>query len=248
MAALLAPARPSPARPGLACAPPPHASAAPPPRRPRLHLAAGCAYLRPPPAPPSTGEKGEQPPPPTHTSTSATRRLAPPPPPCAGPSPPHWVRPLPVRAGGGPPRRPALREGQGELGPAAEKRAALTAIRPAPPRRGRLVSLPARREPRWKRCRQRGAAKESENDLGRENRKWRLRKPRLVLATRRRGGGVGGGALAMLKSARGARLLLAGGARGVFVGLREEGGRALSPSTPGGGSRGRPAGTACSRR
>lgn len=48
----------------------------------------------------------------------------------------------------------------------------------------------------------------------------------------RKGGRVETGALAMLKSARGALLLLAAGARGVFGGLRAESGRALSPPAP----------------
>lgn len=195
--------------------------AAPPPLRPQLRVAAGCAYLRPPPAPPRTGEKGEQPP--TRRSTTATRRLAPSPPPCAGLPPLHWARQLPVRAKGRPPLRPALREGQSDTGLAAGRKAALAALRC----RSRLVFLPARWEPRWRQYRQRGPAEESEGDLGREKRKWRLRKPRLVLGSRRRADG----ALAIFKSTRGSYWLL--GRAGFLGGLCAESGLTLSPARGG---------------
>lgn len=201
----------APARPGLACGVPPprRARRAPPPRRPRLHLAAGCAYLRRPPAPPRTGEKGEQPPPPTRTSTGAARRLASPPAPCAHPPPPRWVRQLPVRAEGGRGRAPPSVRARARQAPspgAGRRGAPRTAAPPALPRTaaaGRFFYLPGGSGDGRDSGSGRAAAAESKSDLGREERKWRPRKPRLAL-----GGGrvrVWGGSLSRCLEERTAR-------------------------------------------
>lgn len=130
--------------------------------------------------------------------------------------------------GGGPRSRPALREGQGERGPAAGRGGEPRhPPRAAAPRPVGLFTCPVGAATEAAQAAR--AAKESESDLGRQKRKWRLRKPRLVLAARCRGKGA---PLAMLKSAREARLLLAAGARGVFGDLRSGSGRAPCTRPP----------------
>lgn len=206
----------------------------PRPARPQRPLLAGpgctsprgCAYLRPPPAPPRTGEKGEQPPPPTRTSTSPSRRLAPPPPPSAGPPPPHWARPLPVRAGGGPLRRPALRERQGETGPAAGRRAAPPAPHPRaaagcpsyPPGEGRDGSG-AGGGGRQRRAR-------ATSVVGRED--GACENP--ALCALRGAGGAGLSRCLKARAAHASYWLL--GCAGFWGALREESGRAPAPPTP----------------
>lgn len=103
--------------------------------------------------------------------------------------------------GGRPPLRPPSAPRRGRPGSFREAAAG----RPAPPRRARLVLLPAGRKAAPVAAVATETAGNGEGDRrhpSRARRKWRLRKPRLAPAARRRGGG----ALARPKTASGPRL------------------------------------------
>lgn len=137
-----------------------------------------------------------QPPRPTRTSAAA-RRLAPPRPHRAALPPPRWGRALPLSA----PLRPPSTPRRGRPGRFREG----DVRRPAPSRRAPAVRLPAGRKAAPGAAAAVETAGNGEGDRQhprRAQRKWRLRKPRLAPAARRRGGG----ALARPRTARGSRL------------------------------------------